>query len=205
MKTLNALLETLYSIWTFELLSFGSTSLTLSKVVSLITFFLVLLYSTSKIRTLIVTRILARTSWDVGIRQAVGSITRYILVTLGLFIMLQSVGIDLSTITVIVGALGVGLGFGLQTITDNFVSGLIILLERPIKVGDHVQVGDINGDVVTISIRATTIVKNDNIAIIVPNSRFVPRTGKKCSHMCTGHSRKIREGYDTCTDTIANR
>jgi small-conductance mechanosensitive channel len=200
MEVLKSLLETLYSIWTFELLSFSSTSLTLSKVVSLITFFLVLLYSTSKIRKLIVTRILARTSWDIGVRQAIGSITRYILVTLGLFIMLQSIGIDLSTITVIVGALGVGLGFGLQTVTDNFVSGLIILLERPIKVGDRVQVGNIDGDVTNISIRATTVLTNDNIAIIVPNSQFVSSTVINWSHADNRMRFKIKVGVSYKSD-----
>jgi small-conductance mechanosensitive channel len=64
-------------------------------------------------------------------------------------------------------------GFGLQNITNNFVSGLILLFERPIKVGDRIDVGNVTGDVVKISPRATTIVTNDNIAIIVPNSEFI--------------------------------
>ncbi|MEO8047103.1 MAG: mechanosensitive ion channel domain-containing protein [Nitrospirota bacterium] len=68
---------------------------------------------------------------------------------------------------------GVGVGFGLQNITNNFVSGFILLVERPIKVGDRIEVGPVTGDVVNISLRATTVVTNDNIAIIVPNSDFV--------------------------------
>lgn len=71
------------------------------------------------------------------------------------------------------GALGVGLGFGLQNVASNFISGLIILFERPIKVGDRVEVGQVLGDVRRIGARATTIVTNDNIAIIVPNSDFI--------------------------------
>jgi small-conductance mechanosensitive channel len=64
-------------------------------------------------------------------------------------------------------------GFGLQNITGNFFSGLIILVERPIKVGDRIEVGSVSGDVARISLRATTIITNDNIAIIVPNSDFI--------------------------------
>ncbi len=87
--------------------------------------------------------------------------------------ILETAGIDLSALTVLAGAVGIGVGFGLQNITNNFVSGLIILFERPIKVGDRVDVGNITGNVVNISPRATTIVTNDNIAIIVPNSEFI--------------------------------
>jgi small-conductance mechanosensitive channel len=76
-------------------------------------------------------------------------------------------------LTVLFGALGIGVGFGLQGVTNNFVSGIILLLERPIKVGDRIEVGNVNGDVINISPRATTIVTNDNIAIIVPNADFI--------------------------------
>jgi small-conductance mechanosensitive channel len=83
------------------------------------------------------------------------------------------VGVDLSALTVVVGALGLGVSFGLQTITTNFVSGIIVLLERPIKVGDRIDVGSINGDVIKIALRATTVRTNDNIEIIIPNSEFI--------------------------------
>ena len=110
---------------------------------------------------------------DVGVTQAVTTITRYALVALGIVVILQANEIDLSALTVLAGAAGVGIGFGLQNIINNFFSGLIILFERPIKVGDRVDVGSIRGDVVKISARSTTIVTNENIAIIVPNSEFI--------------------------------
>jgi small-conductance mechanosensitive channel len=86
---------------------------------------------------------------------------------------MQTVGIDLSTVTVLAGALGIGVGFGLQTITNNLVSGLILLFERPIKIGDRIEVGNVTGNVVDISARATTVITNDNIAIIIPNAEFI--------------------------------
>jgi small-conductance mechanosensitive channel len=95
---------------------------------------------------------------------------------------MQTVGINLSTLTILAGALGVGIGFGLQNITNNFVSGIIILFERPIKVGDRIQVGDVYGDVVSISMRSTTVVTNDNISVIVPNSEFISSTVVNWSH-----------------------
>ena len=119
---------------------------------------------------------------DIGISEATGSIVRYVVISIGFLMILQSAGVDLSAITVLAGALGIGVGFGLQNITSNFVSGIIILFERPIKVGDRIEVNNILGDVVNISPRATTIVSNDNISIIVPNSEFISSTVINWSH-----------------------
>jgi small-conductance mechanosensitive channel len=110
------------------------------------------------------------------VRYAFGSITRYVVIVVGLLAILEGFGIRLDAITVVAGALGVGIGFGLQQVTSNFVSGLILLVERPIKVGDRIEVGGVNGDVVKIAPRATTVVTNDNIAVIVPNSSFITST-----------------------------
>jgi small-conductance mechanosensitive channel len=88
-------------------------------------------------------------------------------------VILQSAGIDLTSLNVLVGAVGVGLGFGLQNITSNFFSGLILLFERPIKIGDRVEIGGVVGEVREIGARATTIVTDESVAMIVPNSQFV--------------------------------
>jgi small-conductance mechanosensitive channel len=98
---------------------------------------------------------------------------RYLLIIVGLLIIFQTAGIDLSSLGLLVGALGVGIGFGLQSITNNFISGIIILFERPIKVGDRIELDDLAGNIVEISARATTIITNDNIVVIVPNSDFI--------------------------------
>src|SRR5678815_5610733 len=87
------------------------------------------------------TGILTRRGVDVGMGEALGAIVRYVIITLGALVILQSAGIDLTSLTVFVGAIGVGLGFGLQNITSNFFSGLIILFERPVKIGDRVEIG----------------------------------------------------------------
>ncbi len=101
---------------------------------------------------------------------------------IGVLVILGTAGIDLTTLNVLAGAVGIGVGFGLQTITNNFISGLIILFERPVKVGDRIQVGDVTGDVVRIGARATTIRTNDNIEIIVPNADFISSQVINWSH-----------------------
>lgn len=104
----------------------------------------------------------------------VSRITQYTLWVIGLLIVLYVAGIPMGQFALFIGALGVGLGFGLQTIFNNFVSGLIILFERNLKVGDFVELASgIHGHVRDIQIRATRITTNDNIDILVPNSEFV--------------------------------
>jgi len=173
METLQEFLVQLRAWLDIPLLPVGSTRFTLWMLLYLLVLIALLVYVTGKLKTWMVERLLARTRIDIGVRQAVGSIFRYVIVAIGFMIILQTAGINLSALTVLAGAFGIGVGFGLQNITNNFVSGLIILFERPIKVGDRIDVGNVTGDVVKISPRATTIVTNDNIAIIVPNSEFI--------------------------------
>ncbi len=104
----------------------------------------------------------------------VARLAHYVLLTLGVLLSLSLLGVPLSRFAVFAGALGVGLGFGLQSIFSNFISGLILLFDRSLKVGDFVELeSGVTGEVRDIKIRATRIVTNDNIDILVPNSEFV--------------------------------
>lgn len=118
-------------------------------------------------------RILSRTHLDVGQRYALANIFGYILFVFGLMIGLQTAGLDLSSLTVLGGAVGIGIGFGLQGIANNFISGLILLIERPIKIGDRVELGTTVGDVMRIGTRSTWIRSSTNAVVIVPNSDFI--------------------------------
>lgn len=173
MESLLQLFRQIKSFLDIPVFSSGSSSVTLWTLVILIIFTLLLFSITRWLKVWIVTRLLAKSNVELGVRLAVGAIVRYIVIAVGLIVILQTTGIDLSTVTILAGALGVGVGFGLQNITNNFVSGFLLLIERPIKVGDRIEVGPVTGDVVNIALRATTVVTNDNIAIIVPNSEFV--------------------------------
>jgi small-conductance mechanosensitive channel len=132
-----------------------------------------LVWATRKGTRLFVDRVLARRGVDVGLREALGAILRYGLLTLGCLVILQAAGIDLTSLNVLVGAIGVGLGFGLQAVTSNFFSGLIILFERPIKIGQRIEIAGVVGQVREIAARATTLVTDENVAMIVPNSQFI--------------------------------
>lgn len=156
-----------------RILKIGGTEITVCAFFYFLILLLLLFYVAGKLKTLLVERILVRSRLDAGARQAVGAITRYIVLLVGFLIILQTVGINLTTLNVIAGAVGFGIGFGLQNIASNFISGLIILFERPIKVGDRIELGKVIGDVIEIGARSTTVLTNDNIAIIVPNTKFI--------------------------------
>ncbi len=104
----------------------------------------------------------------------VSNIGYYLILLISFFVMLKSIGLDLSSLTLIAGALSVGIGFGLQNIVANFISGVILMFEKSIKIGDFIQINDeLRGHVVDIQMRSTTIRTNDNIDIIVPNQTFI--------------------------------
>lgn len=173
MSELTAILKSIKTWLEIPLIQLGNSGITLWMILYIIILIVLLFYLSGKLKSLLVKKIFVRYIIDYGVRQAIASIIRYVIVFVGLIVILQSAGLNLSTLTVLAGALGVGIGFGLQNITNNFVSGLIILFERPIKAGDRIEVGDTHGKVISISPRATTILTNDNIAIIVPNSEFI--------------------------------
>ncbi|NJK93007.1 MAG: mechanosensitive ion channel [Blastochloris sp.] len=107
------------------------------------------------------------------LQYAIARISGYAFTILFLLIVLQNLGLDLRAFTFLAGALGIGIGFGLQNIISNFVSGLIILIEQPVKIGDRIDLGDLAGVVRKISARSTIIRTNDNIDVIVPNSDLI--------------------------------
>jgi small-conductance mechanosensitive channel len=133
-------------------------------------------------RRYVLMRLLGRTRLQTSLQYAISRIARYLVITLGLFIALQTAGINLSSLAIFAGAIGVGVGFGLQNIVSNFMSGLIILAERPIAVGDYVDVGGVGGRVREINLRSTTVVTNDNVSIIVPNTDFISNRVTNFSH-----------------------
>jgi small-conductance mechanosensitive channel len=178
-------------IMNLSLFNLGDSKLTIGLVLTLILSFVVLFVGAEWIRKLIVTKILSRYRLDVGTRKSIGTMVKYFLILAGIFSILQTNGLDLSAFGILAGAVGVGIGFGLQNITNNFISGLIILFEQPIKEGDRIEVGDVSGDVIKISARSTMIVTNDNISIIVPNSQFIDSQVINWSH----NDRNIRFNF----------
>lgn len=157
----------------YPFLKLGNAELTLGNVAVFVGLIVLLFWVVALVRRWVENRLLRRAQMDLHGRQATGTIVSYVLLLIGFMVILQTLGIDLTTLNVLAGAIGVGIGLGLQDVANNFISGLIILFERPVKVGDRIIVGDVEGQVLEIRARSTIVLANDNIAIIVPNSKFV--------------------------------
>jgi len=117
--------------------------------------------------------LLKQSDMSSGSRYTVATLTNYAIITIGVVLFFHSIGADWSKLQWLVAALGVGIGFGLQEIVANFICGIIILFERPVRVGDVVTVGDTDGTVTRIRIRATTIRNWDGKELLVPNKEFI--------------------------------
>lgn len=125
------------------------------------------------VQKLLLARALRHLRIGESLKFAVGRFVTYLFFLGGLFIGLQSLGVNLSSLVVFGGAVGVGVGLGLQNVVSNFVAGLILLIEQPIRMGDRVETSGTLGDVVKIAARSTWIRTNDNVVKIVPNSDFI--------------------------------
>jgi len=158
------------------LLHIGGVEVTTLSLVQGALIFAAFIFASRLLRRLLRDRVYPRTRIDAGVRNAINNFINYGLLTIGILVALQAVGIELTTLTVFAGALGVGLGFGLQNIANNFVSGLILLLERPVKTGDYIDLGTTRGVVKRIGARSTQIRTRDNIAIVVPNSELISQS-----------------------------
>ncbi len=174
--------EKLRQALTYPLLKLGGNTVTLAGIVELMVLVAVVLVAERIIRRQLITRVLRRTRLDLPLQYAIGRIAGYLFIALGLYITLQLVGINLTSLAFVAGAVGVGIGFGLQNIVNNFVSGIIILAERPIAIGDRVEVSGVAGRVTRMSLRSTTVITNDNISIIVPNADFISQPVTNWSH-----------------------
>ena len=161
------------NLFTFPILNFGEFQLTLALVYRALVM-LGLVWVTTQASTRIVRRtILDYTDLDEGRKYSVQRMVAYLVFALGTVSAVQVLGLDISTVAVFGGALGIGVGLGFQSMAKNFASGLLLLLEHPVKVGDRVTVAGLQGDIMRIGSRGTWVRTNDNLVMIVPNSEFV--------------------------------
>lgn len=150
--------------------------LTLLQIFLLVGLLIAVFWVSSQTKRFLFNRFLANSGLDRGLQYAIAQIASNIVLIVGIFIVLDNAGVHLGTLTVFAGAVGVGVGFGLQNIASNFISGLVILAERPIAIGDRIEVAGVAGQVQHIRARSTVILTNDNIAMIVPNTKFIDST-----------------------------
>jgi small-conductance mechanosensitive channel len=154
-------------------LQVGDITISLSSVVLAITIFALGVFATRIVQRWLETAFLPATDLDAGLRNSIKTAFGYLGFFIAAALSLSSMGLGLERIALVAGALSVGIGFGLQSIVNNFVSGLILLWERPIRVGDLIVVGDGEGHVRRISVRSTEIETFDRSTIIVPNSNLI--------------------------------
>jgi small-conductance mechanosensitive channel len=148
-------------------------TLSLLQIFLLIALLIGVFWLSSRTKRFLFNRLLARSGLDRALQHAISQIAGYAVLVIGIIVVLDNAGIHIGTLTVFAGAVGVGVGFGLKNIASNFISGLVILAERPITIGDRVEVAGITGQVRQIRARSTVIMTNDNIAMIVPNEKFI--------------------------------
>ena len=175
--SVNRLLQQFFTkasnLFTASLFQVGNASVSIALIFNLIiAFFLVILIARA-FKKLLKNRLLLRLGIDEGNREAIATIISYGVSTLGFLIVLQTTGFNVASLAVLAGGLGVGIGFGLQNITNNFVSGITLLLDRSVKVGDFVEIDNIEGYVKAISIRSTIIRTLDGGDVLVPNSHII--------------------------------
>ena len=157
----------------YNLFPLGEAKITPLSLIYVIGFTVLLFWASKKLRDLMTARLLSKTHLDIGAQQAIGTVSRYAILFLGFLVILQTVGINLTTLNVLAGAVGIGVGFGLQNVASNFIAGIIILFERPVKIGDRIEVDGSDGKVVSVGARSTVVKTNDNITIIIPNSKLI--------------------------------
>ena len=163
-------------IWSYltRQFTFGRITVSVASVIIGAVVLLITLFVSRSVSALLERRLASHRHIDAGLRYTVGRLVKYMLFTVGVMLALkQAFAIDLTSIAVIFTALSVGIGFGLQYIAADIASGFILLFERPIRIGDRVTIGEDEGDIQSISLRTTTVMTNNRIAIIVPNSKLV--------------------------------
>ncbi|MCP9796529.1 mechanosensitive ion channel [Cyanobium sp. Lug-B] len=177
-RLLEALTESLGS----PFLPLGGHRYSVLDALILVALFLVLVRGVAFLKGLLRIRVLQRTGIEPGSQEAIAFLLQYGLLFLGTLVLLQLWGLDLTSLALFASVLGVGVGLGLQGIARNLISGLIIMFERPIKVNDFIEVGDLQGTVTHINLRSTEVVTLDRISILVPNVEFLESRVVNWSH-----------------------
>ena len=167
------ILDKIKEVIQYTLFTINQTPVTLASLAVFFIIILIFILLSKMLKARLLGKLLSKFNLEAGLQFTLTRITQYLVLFVGLVIALQFIGINLSGLAVVLGFLSVGIGFGLQNVTSNFIAGIILLFERPIKIGDRITVGDKEGDVTNINIRSTTIQTLNNISIIVPNSEFI--------------------------------
>jgi small-conductance mechanosensitive channel len=183
----------------------GQFRISLVRVLLGIVLFIALLFATRLFQRWLREKALRQTRMDPGIVNSIDTVVGYAGIGLSALLAVSYAGFDVTSLAIVAGALSVGIGFGLQSIVNNFVSGLILLIERPIKVGDRIVIGDQQGLVRRISVRATEIETFDRASLIVPNSELITGRVLNWTHrdLLSAVNVKVGVSYDADPEQVA--
>ncbi len=186
-----------------EGLTLGDVNLTPASILNFGIIFGLGYFTTTIIKKIVKGTVLPKTKMDKGSQNAIVSGVGYVGYTLAAVVALSSIGFNLSSIAIVAGALSVGIGFGLQTIVSNFVSGIILLVERPIKEGDWIEASGYSGTVKKISVRSTQIETFDRAMVVVPNSELIAGSVLNWTH--SNETGRVRASVGVSYDTDPKR
>jgi len=170
-----AMRKTIVSIFNYSLFMMGDNSITISDIL-LAGFTLWIVFWLGGWSRQVTYQFAYQAIVDLGVRQSLSTFTQYTVIFIGILIAMSIIGINLTTLTVFAGAIGVGIGFGLRDLINNFISGILLLVERPLRNGDFIEVGTNQGRVKQIGIRSLTMRAIDGRDVIVPNSEVISHT-----------------------------
>ncbi len=194
------LIEKLFHIFTATLFQLGSVKISLSFITNLAFQSVIVFLIARLVKNITKNRLLNRFGLDLGSREAISSIINYIIISVGLIVVLQNVGINIETLAVVLGAIGFVLAFGLQGLASDLAGGVTLLLEQPVKVGDFIEVEEWAGTVEQIAIRSTIIRTVKGNAVVIPNTiitaRNVVNWSYKTSECCTEIAVRIPRSCD---------
>jgi small-conductance mechanosensitive channel len=200
---------TTLTLWAGQLLSgiqIGNFTLSLGNLLAAVVVLLVGVFLTNVVRRWLTRRVLPNTRLDSGARNSVAAGTSYIGVGLALLFAVSALGLDFSNLALVAGALSLGIGFGLQNVVQNFAAGVLLLIERPVKVGDWIVVGATEGTVKRISVRSTEIETFNRQSVIVPNSDLIslPVTNWTHKNRLARVIISVRAAYGSDTERVAD-
>lgn len=196
---MDVLLEKLRQILTAQILDITGTKFSIASIAILLGLIILTLFMSKLISETVRRSLLIKLRVNRGPQEAITASIKYSLATISSIIILQTAGINLSSLAVIAGVVGIGVGFGLQNLATNFISGVVLLFEQTLKVGDYIEIGKLKGTIEKISIRSTIVRTNDDVFVVVPNHRLIENDTLNWSykdHTCRIHI-PISVAYDT--------
>lgn len=173
-------LESAQRIIDFQLFQLGNNPITVLHVILALSALLATYILARSSRRMLTQYVLVEV--EPAPRYVIVRFTQYFIWLVGLWITVELLNVDLTALTVVAGALGIGIGFGLQNVVNNLVSGVVLLLEQPVRFRDRISIENVEGQVENINFRSTTVLTNDNVSIIVPNSQLINQAVINWSH-----------------------